>query len=94
MTAFLNPIPNSYERLGVFEAPRYVSWSYGNRSQLVRIPAAKGDRVRMELRSPDPAVNSYLAFALVISVGLYGMEKPPPARKRECGPIQHRQKHC
>lgn len=74
MTAFLNPLPNSYERFGFFEAPRYISWSYGNRSQLVRIPAAQGERVRMELRSPDPATNPYLAFALVISAGLYGIE--------------------
>jgi len=75
ITAFLNPIPNSYERFGTFEAPKYISWSHGNRSQLIRIPHAKGERVRMELRSPDPTVNPYLAFAMVISAGLYGMEK-------------------
>lgn len=74
MTAFLNPLPSSYERLGAFEAPRYVSWSQGNRSQLVRIPEATGERMRMELRSPDPSTNPYLAFALVISAGFYGME--------------------
>jgi len=74
ITAFLNPIPNSYERFGCFEAPKYVSWSYGNRSQLVRIPAAHDDRIRMELRSPDPATNPYLAFALVIGAGFYGVE--------------------
>lgn len=74
MTAFLNPLPSSYERLGAFEAPKYVSWSPGNRSQLVRIPVATGDKMRMELRSPDPATNPYLAFALVISAGLYGIE--------------------
>jgi len=74
ITAFLNPIPNSYERFGNFEAPKYVSWSYGNRSQLVRIPAARDDRMRMELRSPDPATNPYLAFALVIGAGFYGIE--------------------
>lgn len=75
ITAFLNPLPNSYERFGSFEAPKYISWSHGNRSQLIRIPAATGERVRMELRSPDPATNPYLAFALVISAGLYGIEK-------------------
>jgi len=74
ITAFLNPIPNSYERLGYFEAPKYVSWSHGNRSQLVRIPAAQDDRMRMELRSPDPSTNPYLAFALVIGAGIYGIE--------------------
>lgn len=78
MTAFLNPLPNSYERFGSFEAPKYVTWSHGNRSQLVRIPAAQGERVRMELRSPDPSTNPYLAFALVISAGLYGIENNLP----------------
>ena len=63
ITVFLNPICNSYLRFGSFEAPKYVSWSHENRSQLVRIPAAAGERVRMELRSPDPSVNPYLAFA-------------------------------
>jgi glutamine synthetase len=82
MTAFLNPLVNSYERLGKFEAPYYVSWSHENRSQLVRIPAAKGEKVRMELRSPDPSLNPYLAFTLIISAGLDGIEnklKLPPA---------------
>lgn len=78
ITAFLNPLPNSYERFGAFEAPKYVSWSHGNRSQLIRIPAARGERMRMELRSPDPATNPYLAFALVISAGFYGAENKLP----------------
>ncbi|MCL2243613.1 MAG: glutamine synthetase family protein [Treponema sp.] len=75
ITMFLNPLSNSYERLGKFEAPMYVSWSHQNRSQLVRIPAASGEKVRMELRSPDPSLNPYLAFALIISAGLDGIEK-------------------
>ena len=75
ITAFLNPTVNSYERLGKFEAPKYISWSHQNRSQLIRIPAASGEKVRMELRSPDPALNPYLAFALIISAGLNGIEK-------------------
>lgn len=74
ITVFLNSITNSYERLGKFEAPGYVSWSHQNRSQLIRIPAASGDRVRMELRSPDPAMNPYLAFALIIAAGIDGIE--------------------
>jgi len=78
ITAFLNPVPNSYERFGSFEAPRYVSWSYSNRSQLVRIPAAHGERIRMELRSPDPSTNPYLAFALVIGAGFYGVDNNLP----------------
>ncbi|MCL2194910.1 MAG: glutamine synthetase family protein [Oscillospiraceae bacterium] len=82
ITLFLNPITNSYERFGKFEAPKYVSWSHENRSQLVRIPAANGEKARMELRSPDPALNPYLAFALIIAAGLEGIEQAlslPPA---------------
>lgn len=75
ISLFLNPITNSYERFGAYEAPKYVSWSHQNRSQLVRIPAATGERVRMELRSPDPAVNPYLAFALILAAGLDGVER-------------------
>ena len=78
ITLFLNPLTNSYQRLGKFEAPKYVSWSYQNRSQLVRIPAAIGEKVRIELRSPDPTVNPYLAFALIIGAGLDGIEKALP----------------
>ena len=74
ISAFLNPIPNSYERLGVCEAPKYVSWSHGNRSQLIRIPADSDERMRLELRSPDPATNPYLAFALIIAAGFHGIE--------------------
>lgn len=75
MTLFLNPIANSYERLGKFEAPKYISWSNFNRAQLIRIPAGEGEKVRMELRSPDPAVNPYIAYALIIAAGLDGIEQ-------------------
>lgn len=74
ITAFLNPLTNSYERFGKYEAPNFVSWSHQNRSQLIRIPAAIGEKVRMELRSPDPSLNPYLSFALIISAGLDGIE--------------------
>ncbi len=75
MTAFLNPLTNSYHRFGAFEAPRYVTWSRYNLSQLIRIPATTGEANRMELRSPDPACNPYLAFALLIHAGLDGVEQ-------------------
>lgn len=74
ITAFLNPIVNSYDRFGKFEAPKYISWSHQNRSQLIRIPAATGEKTRMELRSPDSAINPYLAFSLIIGAGIYGIE--------------------
>ena len=75
MTAFLNPSESSYRRLGEKKAPRYVTWSPENRSQLIRIPAAQGQYKRMELRSPDPTVNPYLAYALVIFAGLDGVKR-------------------
>ena len=74
MTAFINPTEQSYERLGSNKAPRYVSWSSENRSQLVRIPAAYGEFKRAELRAADPSVNPYIAFALIIYAGLYGLQ--------------------
>lgn len=74
ITAFLNPCEESYERLGNRKAPRYISWSSENRSQLVRVPATPGKNPRAELRSPDPMANPYLAFALLIYASLYGID--------------------
>ena len=74
MTLFLNPSENSYERLGRMKAPRYVSWSAENRSQLIRIPAASKEFRRAELRSPDPSANPYIAFALMIRAGMLGID--------------------
>ena len=74
MTVFLNPTENSYKRFGKKKAPRYISWSSENRSQLVRIPAAAGAYRRAELRSPDTTANPYLAFSLMIYAGLYGIQ--------------------
>ncbi len=82
ITAFLNPVDASYARLGEHKAPRYVTWSPENRSQLIRIPAAKGEYERIELRSPDPAGNPYLSFALILAAGADGIRRnlaaPPP----------------
>ena len=74
MTIFLNPMEQSYRRLGVHKAPKYISWSNNNRSQLIRIPAAVGQYRRVELRSPDPSANPYVAFALLIYAGMYGIQ--------------------
>ncbi|MCQ2484256.1 MAG: glutamine synthetase family protein [Clostridia bacterium] len=82
MTVFLNHKAESYRRLGSHKAPKFISWSSENRSQLIRIPAAQGEYRRMELRSPDPRANPYLAFALLIYAGLDGIQnnlKLPPA---------------
>lgn len=74
MTAFLNPTVDSYKRFGESKAPKYVSWSSENRSQLVRVPAAVGEYRRAELRSPDPTANPYIAFTLMIYAALYGIK--------------------
>lgn len=82
LTAFLNPSEASYRRFGKCKAPKFVTWSHENRSQLIRIPAAKGEYRRIELRSPDPSANPYLAYALLIGAGLDGIAKdmcPAPA---------------
>ncbi len=82
MTVFLNPLESSYHRFGNNKAPLYISWFSQNRSQLIRLPAASEEYRRAELRSPDPSANTYLAFALVIYAGLYGIQnklKPAPS---------------
>jgi glutamine synthetase len=86
MTAVTNPLVNSYKRLVPgFEAPCYVAWSASNRSALIRIPAARGQSTRIELRSPDPACNPYLALAVCLAAGLDGIERGlmPPEEIKE-----------
>jgi glutamine synthetase len=82
ITAITNPLVNSYKRLVPdYEAPVYIAWSARNRSPLIRIPAAKGEATRLELRSPDPSCNPYLAFAVILAAGLDGIKnriQPPP----------------
>ena len=78
MTRLLNPVENSYARLGRDKAPAYITWSEENRSQLVRVPAAAGEYKRVELRSPDNTANPYLAFALMIYACLEGIEEGLP----------------
>ncbi len=78
ITLFLNPTKNSYDRFGNDKAPKYISWSHENRSQLVRIPAATGQYRRCELRSPDPSANPYLAYALLIYAALDGIKRKLP----------------
>lgn len=83
ITAVTNPIVNSYKRLVPgYEAPVYIAWSHKNRSPLVRVPAKRGTSTRVELRSPDPACNPYLALAAVLKAGLDGIKnkiEPPKA---------------
>lgn len=79
ITVVLNQWVNSYKRLVPgYEAPVYICWSRRNRSALVRVPMYKPGKevaTRIELRSPDPACNPYLAFAVMLAAGLKGIEK-------------------
>ena len=89
-TAITNPLVNSYKRLVPgYEAPVYVAWAERNRSPLIRVPARRGNGTRLELRSPDPSCNPYLAFACALRAGLEGIRNgltPPPATE---GNIYH-----
>ena len=85
ITAVTNQWVNSYKRLVLgYEAPVYISWARRNRSTLVRVPMYKPEKekaARVELRSPDPACNPYLAFAVMLAAGLEGVKKGYPLPK-------------
>jgi glutamine synthetase len=89
ITSITSQWVNSYKRLVPgYEAPVYISWARRNRSTLVRVPMYKPGKekaTRMEFRSPDPACNPYLAFAVMLAAGLKGIEKgyelPPPVEE-------------
>ncbi len=89
MCAVLSPTVNSYKRLVPgYEAPVYVSWGQVNRSALIRIPRVspgKKEATRLELRSPDPSCNPYLAFAVMLACGLDGIKRKlePPEPTEE-----------
>jgi glutamine synthetase len=79
ITLITNQWINSYKRLVPgYEAPVYISWALRNRSDLIRVPMYKPGRekaTRIEYRSPDPACNPYLAFAVMLAAGLKGIEE-------------------
>lgn len=78
-TAIANPTVNSYKRLVPgYEAPVYIAWSFQNRSPLVRVPASRGLSTRIEVRSPDPSANPYLALAAMLAAGLDGIRNRMP----------------
>lgn len=76
ITAFCNPIVNSYKRLITgFEAPLEIYWSASDRRSLIKIPFQRGENTRIELRSPDGAANPYLVTALCLAAGLEGIRE-------------------
>ena len=84
MAAVTNQWVNSYKRLVPgYEAPVYISWARRNRSAMVRVPMYKPGKeqaTRIEFRSPDPACNPYLAFAVMLAAGLKGIDENYPFR--------------
>jgi len=82
LTPILNQWVNSYKRLiEGYEAPVYIAWGQKNRSAYVRVPEyqpGKEHATRLELRSPDPSCNLYLAFATTFMAGLRGIEEKYP----------------
>ncbi len=102
MTAILNQWVNSYKRLVPgYEAPVYISWGQKNRSALVRVPRYRighEKAARIELRSPDPACNPYLAFSAMLAAGMKGVKEqyklPEPVEENiyEMIPVDRRDK--
>ncbi|MBA3825806.1 MAG: glutamine synthetase [Ktedonobacterales bacterium] len=90
MSAVLSPLVNSYKRLiPAFEAPVEINWGHHNHDMLVRVPRVSARRptdVQLEIRSPDPSCNPYLALTTLLAAGLDGIERnlecPPPADRR------------
>ena len=79
MTIFGNPLTNSFQRLGEYEAPKYITWSHQNRAPLISIPLANGQLAnRMKVRAFDGCINPYIVFALLIHAGLDGIEQKLP----------------
>lgn len=98
ITCITNPTVNSYKRfVPGYEAPVHIAWSAKNRSPLIRIPAAKGESTRIELRSPDPSANPYLALAVLLAAGLEGIQKqitPPESVDHNIFEMTNAQKHA
>ena len=95
-TAITNPTVNSYKRLVPgFEAPVYVAWSGRNRSPLIRVPMAREQGTRFELRSVDPSANPYMAIAAILEAGLDGLRnkiEPAPSVDRNTYPMDQEER--
>ncbi len=76
MTAFSNPIVNSYKRLKTrFYAPSELYWSTKDHYAPIRFVPNENGRLCMEWTIPDGASNPYMVIAAVIAAGMDGMEK-------------------
>lgn len=85
-----NPLVNSYKRLVPgYEAPVYIAWSGANRSAQVRVPRARGNATRIEMRNPDLGCNPYLSFSCILAAGLDGVKNELPVREETLANIFH-----
>jgi glutamine synthetase len=74
-TAVCNPTVNSYKRLvAAWDAPVYTVWSERSANAMVRVPPGQTPP-RVEMRSPDPACNPYLALAVLIGAAADGIRQ-------------------
>ena len=107
LTAITNQFVNSYKRLYAFEgegeiseAPAWVCWGHANRSALIRVPQyspGKSSSTRIEVRSPDPSCNPYLALAVLIGAGLKGIEEEyqlPPGAEEDVSQLTSRERRA
>ncbi len=86
MSLITNPLVNSYKRLvSGFEAPVFIGWSLKSKSQILRIPSSRGEKTKIELRSPDSSANPYLVLATILAAGLDGIKNKiyPPKNMEE-----------
>jgi glutamine synthetase len=96
MCAVTNPLVNSYKRLVPgFEAPVHVAWSLRSRTPMVRVPERRGPATRLEVRTPDPAANPYLALAVLVAAALDGVATGAEWREpvtEEVAEMSHRER--
>lgn len=96
MSAVTNPLVNSYKRLVPgYEAPVHVAWSHTVRTPMVRVPERRGAATRLEVRTPDPAANPYLCYAVLVAAVLDGIETKAEWREpvtEEVEQMSHRER--
>jgi glutamine synthetase len=90
LSAFTNPSTNSYKRLVPgFEAPVALTYSKGNRSSAIRIPAyvSNPELTRLEYRPPDSTANPYLCLSAMLLAGIDGIVNKIDPEKEDYGPF-------
>jgi glutamine synthetase len=90
LSLFTNPSTNSYKRLVPgFEAPVALTYSKGNRSSAIRIPAyvTNPEMTRIEYRPPDATANPYLCLSAMLLAGIDGIVNKIDPVKESFGPF-------